>query len=273
MLGLSANKKILISVAAFLLVVAILAGGLFIMGRRSENGSEDSSNLHTLPQLEYESNSSEDGSEDRTANSTAQKPQPSAASAAEKDSIFLSQKKTIEAFLSGTFYMSSAMITDGESKMMNMAIRGKDFQTTMEAEGMTATIMYINSKIYFVNESAKTYIELSNVLMKTLGLDMSDIEGALSEINFSGYEFTNAKKFDAEVDGQKAECFMYYNAELSVSFYFIGEDLKKIDFGDAQGHVASTMEVYDFSPVIPTGMLTLSGLTEKNLLTFFSDMS
>ena len=56
---------------------------------------------------------------------------------------------------------------------------------------------------------------------------------------------------------------------ISQVFYFVNEELRQIDFGDADGNISSSTVVYEFLTEIPSNMLSLRGLTMSTVFDFF----
>lgn len=274
MSGISANKKILLTVVAFILVIAALVGVLLITDSNSgktENEPTTAGTLLNLPTVASESNTGENAS---SAFSQSVSTTSASSSAANTSSMTEMQQQCVQAFLSSNYYISASFVTDGASSDMDMAVRGKDFQATIESDGMVLTVMIIDSKVYFVNNSTRTYFEMSKTLLSTMGFNIEDLQEIQNEIDFSGYVFTSVDKTTEELDGTTVECFKYYNDQIAVTFKFDGNELKRIVFSDAQGNAASTMVVRDYTPYVPTGMLTLSGLQKsRNMISFFMDMA
>ena len=47
--------------------------------------------------------------------------------------------------------------------------------------------------------------------------------------------------------------------------------MKRVDYGDANGVITTTILVKEFSATIPAGMMSLTGLKKSNLFTFFGE--
>lgn len=261
MAKLSSNKKILITVLAFVIVVAAVIGILVIINGSNKAGTDEPSSEYI-----YE-----------TAAPEATEPQsstlPTTSPAMNTGGLNSSpQVKMIEAYIDGSYYISATMVdSDGAATDMDMAVRGNDFQTTMDVEGVTLTMMYLNSTLYFVNNDTNKYFALSSALMSSFGIDMSEMEELLDNMSLSDYEFTDMDQTVEELNGIEYDCYKCYNSEVSVNFYFIGEEMKLIEFGDSGGSIASYIEVNSFSAEIPSGMLTLSGYTQAGMMEFFGE--
>lgn len=260
MAKLSANKKIAISVAAFLVVIAVIVGILVAVGNKSDSEETEPANSVTR----------EVSVSEVTASPMENSSLPTTSPAMNQTSVLSAkQSQIIAAYLSGSYYISAKLESNGSSMDVDMAVRDKDFQMSTESEGMKISIMYMNSKVYCVNPDTKKYIELSATLLKTMGMDIFEVEKVVEEINFSKYKFT---KVDITEEGAEL-CVCHSNEEVEVKFIFSGDELKRIEFGEVGGSSASVITVNEFLPSIPSDMLTVVGLTKTDMLSFFGDMA
>ncbi|MCD7827705.1 MAG: hypothetical protein LUG85_04135 [Clostridiales bacterium] len=178
----------------------------------------------------------------------------------------------IEAFLSGSFYMVFTSSSDSSSSPIEMAISGNDFQMSMDMDGMTLSALYLDGSFYLINPENDTYIELSETLMSTLGLDMSEYTDITSEFNMSDVEFTSVDRSEVVIDDEDLVMYTYTSAGSIVYFYIDGTDLVMLEIGDNSGNTSETLIFDDFSASIPANMLTVSGYTESGFLSFFTSM-
>lgn len=261
---MNGNKKILISILVFILVVAAIVGVLLIVGGRS--GQDETT--QPTPVSTTAAATTESSSHIMPTTSPAM-----------NNSQTLSQVSQIESFLSGHYYMSATMEENGEIMDIDMAVNGQDFQTTMdmamtEDETMRASILYMGGSIYFVDEDSKTYVEFSKELMQSFGMDMTEIEEEMGDMmDLSGYEFKGVDQTQTELNGHTADCYRYYTDDISVYFYFRGDEMKQIEIGDTDGSTMSTITIQEFSPTIPGNMLSLTGLKKSDIMSFFLSMA
>lgn len=262
--SLSSNKKILITVAAFLLIILVLIGVLKLAGSSGQNNDDE---IITETTTYAQSGSVEEISEETSVTHA-----PAAATIPEmNNNVSDAVASAIVAYMSGQYYIDGVMESDGTQTEMKLAISGKDFYTTAEIEGMTVSIFYKDNKIYFINDDTKQYILLSDVLMDQVDVDLSEMAELTEYLNLTQYNFTGYEQYTSSVGGREADCFKYYNDEMSVVFYFVGDELKQVDMGNSDGVTASTITVNDFSPDIPDGMMSLNGLTKTTLVGFFGE--
>lgn len=261
MTGLSANKKIIITVVSFVLLIAVFAVVLKFTGTgdgkdpERETTSADSGYVEALSDMSEETSIS-----------------PAAATMPEMNNdVSDAVTAAIYAYMSGQYYIDGKMYSGGEITEVSLAISGKDFYTSADIEGMSVSILYKGNKIYFIKNDTKQYIELSDVLLDSYDIDLSEMEELTEYFNLTQYNFTGFDRYSSKVDGQTADCFKYYNDDMSVVFYFVDDELKQIDMGDGNGNANSTVTVNEFSPEVPAGMMSLSGLTRTTLLGFFGE--
>lgn len=256
--GLSGNKKILISVVGFILIMAVGVGVLFILGANSDKQPVNSPDVSSSVNTEGMSNVS--------------------AAVPETDFpemnfiIDASEGEQIQAYISGNYYISAVMYADDVATEMKFAINGKDFYTTTDVEGMNFGIMFKNEKIYFINSTEKKYIDfdsITSLLGGQMDFDMSEITAMTDVLDLSTYNFQGFEQSEVDFNGQPATCYKYYAEEISIYFYFVEGELRQVDYGDADGVVANTISVNEFSPTIPSNMLTLNGLRKSTIFDFF----
>lgn len=254
--GLSGNKKILISVISFVLILAVGIGVLAILGRNEKK--PDNSNDVTTPEIVDNENVS--------------------VSAPETDFpemnflINATEGEKIQAYISGNYYISAVMHSDGADTEMKFATNGSDFYTTSDVEGINLGILFKNDKIYLINNNEKKYIDLDSIMTMLggeSGLDMSELSEMTDVLDLSGYNFDNYEESQVDFEGQTANCYKYYAEELSIHFYFVENELRQVDYGDAEGVVTTSITVKEFSPTVPSEMLSLSGLRPSTIFDFF----
>lgn len=270
MSGLSANKKILISVLAFVLIIAAIVGVLLVLGGNGKKTpNPDNSEPNTAGFVHDADNTDNSDNTNETTEPVSYTLPTTSPAMNTNNSDFAAQSAIIEAYISGNYYISAVIDADGERMNMDMALRGKDFQTTVDMDGQALTIIYMNNGIYLVDENSKKYIEFSQTLLAMSGIDLSELSQMTEELDLSKYNFTGMDISQTELNGYTADCYTYYTADSSIFFYFVGTELKRIDYGDADGNIGITMDVYQFSPTYPANMFNLSGLTKTTLLDFF----
>lgn len=257
---LSGNKKILISVVGFILVMAVGIGVLLILGSSGENQPDE------LP--------------DESSAVSAENIENVSAAVPETDFpemnfiMNASEGEKIQAYIAGNYYISAVMNADDVATEMKFAINGNDFYTTSDIEGMNLGIMFKNEKIYLINNTQKKYIDLDSIMTMIGGqtdFDMSEITAMTEVLDLSTYNFYDFDQTQVDFNGQTATCYKYYADEISIHFYFVDGELRQVDYGDADGVVTTSININEFSPTIPSDMLTLNGLRPSTIFDFFGD--
>ena len=187
--SLSANKKILITIGSFALVVVLLAVGLKLAG--SKNSSEEPVETTTAFMGYVE--------EIDTVEETSAEPVSATIPDLTAD---VSEKvaASIIAYMSGQYYIDGYMTAgDGTVTDINIAISGKDFYTSTEMEGMSVSILYKSGKIYFINNEQKKYLEFSDIMLDNYDVDFSDY----SDEEWDEDDFENNETYYEEAENNK----------------------------------------------------------------------
>ena len=258
---LSGNKKIIISIAGFVLVMVLLVVGLSFLGGKDKGPDTELSS--ESGNISYEN--PDENNEGTTASDT-----PDYSGLFEK--IDINEGRQIEAYISGKYYISATMYADDAATDMDIAISGSDFHTTMDMDGIKMGIMFRGDKIYMINSNEKKYLDFDSLAALTgseMDFDVASLKEVTAVLDLSTYNFQGFEQSKVDFEGQTANCYRYYADELSIFFYFVNGELKQVDYGDADGNVATSIDVKAFSPEIPSDMLTLIGLRQSTIFDFF----
>ncbi len=263
---MSADKKIILSVTAFIIVMALVVGALFFLGRDKQPEQpvdDDQANLY------------EPGSviiDDTTAVDVTLSPamQDTVQSTVSKEHI-----SAIEAFVAGRYYISLVDYSSGEAMEMSLALRGKNVQMSADMNGMKLDIMILNDNVYFVNSTEKKYIDFKSIMQMAGGtaedFDMTEMREVADMLNVSEYEFNDMENFTEERNGVEYIGYGFYADEIELFFWFVGDELRQLEFASAGGADKTAIDIKEFSTEIPSGMLTLIGLTRSNIFDFFGE--
>lgn len=261
-MNLSSNKKLIITIAVFAVVIVVFALILNFAGS-SDNVADDTIYSDDTVTIEY-------NSDDYIQEYTTKEVTTVAEMNNIESTLTLEEIAIMNAYIHGQYYLRGVMDSDGEPMEIKLAISGKNLQTSMNIEGFDVSIMYLNGNMYFVDNSTKIYLALTDLLMDSMDVDFSEMEEITEYLSLAAYNFTDFKEGTTEINGVTANCYTYYNDEMSVAFCFIDNELKQVNYGDGYGNVSSTMTVYEFLPQIPSGMLTLAGLRGTSPAAFIS---
>ncbi len=264
---INSNKKILFLIGGFFLLTAAIIGVLLVLG-----ASPSENNTTTQPyQANVDTGNQYDVSvPDETNTTSAQL----ADSPAMQQIMDASEAEIIEAYISGSYYMSAVMYVDGVPTDMNIAIRGQDFHTTINVDGLNLGLLFLNNKVYLINADQKKFIDFESIASLAGGqinMDMSELKEVASVLDMTKYNFYKFEQFDVEFNGQPGKCYNYFADELSLYFYFVNGELKQVDFGDVNGKITTTVSINQFSPSIPYDMITLIGLKKATVFDFFGE--
>lgn len=269
--SLSSNKKILISVGVFAVIMVVLVAMLMILGGNSDNQNE---NFNEEPV--YNGSADYNGNyESLTQESLSSYPVTTSPAMNTQDIRFSEKQAAImTAYTSGQYYMRGTIVADGVSTPIDLAMSGKNFYTTTEFEGMNLGVMYLNGRVYFINKKEKKYIDLQTItaLMGTdIGFDLSELDVISESMDMTQYNFQELEKIPVMIGDTEGECYKFYNSDMALWLYFANDELRQIDLGSPDGTVSTTTVVDEFSTEIPSGVLTLRGLTMSTIFDFFGE--
>lgn len=263
--NLSGNKKILVSVGVFVLIMAVAVGVLLILGSSDEPEYNDST-----PQGNFKY-----GEESLTSENLTSAPlTTSPAMNTQGISFTPAQQAIMTAYTSANYYMTGSIYAEGTGTPVTIAMSGRNFYTTTEIEGMNMGVMYYGGRIYFINKDEKKYLDLETVtalMGADFGFDMSELDAVTESFDMTKYNFREIEQTEVEHEGENLTCFRFFNDEMSLYFYFAGDELRQIDFGTAEGEISSSTVVDEFLPEIPSDMLTLKGLRMSTVFDFFGE--
>lgn len=260
--NLTGNHKILISVGAFVLIMAVIVGALLILG------SSDEPQIDNTPQVNIG-----DTDESLTSESLTSAPLTTSPAMNTEGIVFTpAQQAIMTAYTSANYYMTGSIYTDGTATPVTIAMSGKNFYTTTVIEGMDMGVMYYGGRVYFINSKEKKYLDLETItalMGADFGFDMSELDAVTESFDMAQYNFREIERTEIDHNGENVTCFRFFNDEMSLYFYFAGDELRQIDFGTAEGEIGSSTVVDEFSAEVPAGMLTLKGLRMSTIFDFF----
>ena len=260
------NKKIFISVGVFAAVMAVIVLVLALLGGADSKPEQETTTLAG-------SVFSDGENEGMPPEVLTSAPVTTSPAMNNVDIMFTDAESAImTAYTTGRYYLSGAIISGGTSTSIDLAMSGHDFYTTTEIEGMDLGVMYLNGKVYFINNKLKKYLDFDSIATLVggnLGFDMSELDSISESMDMTQYNFTDMEKTHPLFNGEESNCYRFYNDELALYFYFVNDELKQIDFGSANGEISSSTVVNEFLTEIPSGMLSLRGLTMSTVFDFF----
>lgn len=179
----------------------------------------------------------------------------------------------IDAFIDGKFYMATYNLESGSNEKAEIAKDGNNFQMSIESDGMKMRILCLNGVTYLVNQNNK-YIDLNSIL-ELLGdesFDMQSITAMADMIDVSKYDFRDVETGTTTLNGEKVSYEKHIADDATLCFYFTANNVRQIELDTNDDASSFSFAVDEYSATIPSGMLTLSGLTQSNLFEFALEM-
>lgn len=174
----------------------------------------------------------------------------------------------VKAFTEGTYYITGAIWNNSGKMNIATASDGKSVQMTSYIDNMQFSILHLDGNAYVLLPQKKSYTELTEQLMKALG-----VEGDASDFTDLGPEEEPSEVLqqDADINGKQGTCTAYVFRNEIIMFFCIGDKLIQIEQYNKTGELLTIIEVDTFTTVIPSGWLTLRGYRHKNIQDFISD--
>lgn len=148
--------------------------------------------------------------------------------------------KIAEILNSGNYRFAGYMpANDGEDPTkMDIMVCGTNMRITTDMDGISIEIRIINNAMYMVNPEKKTYAELSSTIMKTMGLNIDDLNvSELSDALSKGFNTTkNPAASPANLDGKSVTRYTYDLSDGGrTNLYLDGEKPIKMEKINADG--------------------------------------
>lgn len=263
----AANKKLFITVGAFIGVIVVVLCILVVFKKNQENKQNN------IPTETTEAAMTEIVDESTTTFKTTDLTKPDL----EEYNWPREELDKIDAFVTGTYYIDCTIRTDetdtDQNQSMKLAKRGKNFQMETELDGMSMSVMLLNSKFYMVNSKKAQYLAIDKNLLDTMGIDTAEITQEFDTLDFSKFNFTSVKRELSELDDE--DCSKYIltvDDSENIIFYLVNGDIKKIEMADVDGEVGCIIDVNDFDMTVPKNMLTLNGLYPTTMMGFVTGL-
>ena len=263
---MNANKKIILCIAGFVAVMAIIIGALFVLGNSDTPSLPDDNqvNLYEPGSVFYY--------EDTTAAELTLSP---AMDNAVQTVIVPEHAAIVEAFVSGCYYVTIVDYSSGQATEMTLALRGDNVHVASEVSGMKLEMMIMNDNVYLVNSKEKKYLDFKS-LMQMAGateeeFDLTEMRQVAELLDVSEYSFHSVENLRAEENGITLDGYRFSSDEYEMFFWFSGIELRKLEFGAIGENDRIAVDIKEFSGTIPDGILTLKGLRKASMLDFFGE--
>lgn len=180
------------------------------------------------------------------------------------------KQQLIDAYINGNYYVKGLLKAEGEDDVdLDMALRGADFRTKMDVDDLKLTIIFVDDGFYFLDDSKKTYTIINKSLLQMAGMDVSEMQDLTGELSLSGYKWDKTETGKTRLNGTDADVVKYYAQDITVEFYFTGNDLKLIKYIDQNGNESLSLEIETFSPEAPDSLFSTQDYAETSFLEFF----
>lgn len=177
----------------------------------------------------------------------------------------------VELFQSGVYYLEGTIYSSGEAMPVLLATDGTNVELTATVSGMSFGILVLEDATYVIQPNAKIYTELSDALIKALGIDdsfnVSEFQSIRDEEND---ETAKIKQMAVTINGENGLCTEYIYEDTFVKLYSIGDKLVQVENYDMDGTLSMQIVVDSITSQIPSDQLTLKGLSQASVTSFIS---
>lgn len=178
----------------------------------------------------------------------------------------------IKAFFNRSCYFTGALYSGGTGDPMSMAFDGDNIEVLTNLDGTEVSILKIDNKMYIKRPATKQYVELTDSVLKMMGLSADDMTFDFGSATYDEMKSKLTATYDVTVDGKDGVCYLFKGSDRTFRFYSVDGELKQINIYDASGNLDSELYISAFSETIPGDQLTLKGYTESSLMTVFVDL-
>lgn len=181
----------------------------------------------------------------------------------------------VELFIKGQYYLEGTIYSSQEKMPVKLATDGKNYHYTTTISGMSLGVLILDGTAYLIEPNSSIYVELSEKLIKALGIqDEFDV----TEItNFNPDEIDNTvskiNQSAVTINGEKGICNEYVYEETTVKLYSIGDKLIQVDNYNENGILSMQIVVDNIVETIPSNQLTLKGLEKVSITSFITSLA
>lgn len=180
----------------------------------------------------------------------------------------------VQTFLTGVYTLKGTIYSDGTATPWTISTDGSNYYVVTSTQGLSFGVLILDGVTYLVQPNAKTYTELTDMLLKTLGLEEDFDISELTNFKVEDIDNTIEKITQSAVtiNGQSGVCNEYFYDEISAKLYSIGDKLIQIDNYNSEGTLTMQIVVDEISPEIPADRLTLNGLEKASITSFVASI-
>ena len=174
-----------------------------------------------------------------------------------------------ELFMSNSYYLEGTIYSGGEVMPVKLATDGTNIELTATLKGLSFGVLVLDDQTYAIQPQAKVYTELSDLLVKTLGIDDLNVS-EFQSIRDSSNEQAAVNQIAVTINGEPGICTDFVYSDTSVKLYSVGDKLVQVENFDNKGTMTMQIVVDSISAQIPADQLSLKGLTKQNIPSFLS---
>ncbi|MBR5428558.1 MAG: hypothetical protein IK118_09440 [Clostridia bacterium] len=177
--------------------------------------------------------------------------------------------KFVDTLNSGKFGIYGKMTSEGESIPIAFVKNGDDVRMSAEMSGISMDMASIGGKMYLVSNEKKSYIELTDSIMDTLGLDISQLDLEFGQVA-TGNELIED---DGEYNGKAVKVYTSTAPDGILKFYVDGDDIQKIEMYDLQGICHTMIETSQVRSDISAADIEIpADYEKKSYVSFIADL-
>ncbi len=178
----------------------------------------------------------------------------------------------VSLFLTGKYYMEGTIYSSGESMPVQLASDGKNFHFTTTMSNISIGVLILDDKTYLIQPKPKVYTELSDTLVKALGIEDEVNISEITNFNLED-EAEAASKINQSavtINGECGICNEYVYEDTVVKLYSIGDKLIQVDNYNTDGVLTMQIVIDTITKTIPATQLTLKGITKSSVSSFIA---
>lgn len=171
----------------------------------------------------------------------------------------------------GNYSMTGKMSNGSDSITIGLTYGENGSRISSVFEGIEIEIAVVDKKIYMINTEKKTYMTLTESLVKQLDLDLSELDD--SELKWEIAPASTARKSKAEINGKNLDCYELQINGADGKIYFDGNDVKRLEIFKPNGAPDTVYELTSFKgDITKEDLLPGSDYKSQNALSFVMNL-
>lgn len=178
----------------------------------------------------------------------------------------------VQTFIGGNYYLTGTIYSSGSAMKATIATDSKNYHVTPSVSGISLGVLILDNVTYLIQPDAKIYTELSDTLVKALGIDEEFDVSELTNFSIDDYDsvVSRINQSAVTINGTAGICNEYVYDDVTVRLYSIGDKLVQVDNYNADGVLTMQIVIDDIVDTIPSNQLTLKGLEKASVTNFIS---